>query len=62
MYDDPRTKEQEIDRELHPTSRSAAICAIVLLIGLLIAGAYTYWAGGSSPRRAGSNTPTAVEH
>lgn len=50
MYDDPRTKEQENDRELHPTSRSAAICAVVLLIGLLIAGAYTYWAGGSSPR------------
>lgn len=62
MYDDPRKEEQEIDREPHPTSRSAGICAAVLLIGLLIAGAYTYWAGGSSPRLAGSSAPTAVGH
>lgn len=56
---DPQTDERrEIDDMMHPTVHSAWLAVIVLLIGVALAGAYTYWRGGPSVTPSDGGTPT----
>jgi hypothetical protein len=56
---DPRTDEQrEIDDMMHPTVHSAWLAVVVLLIGVALAGVYTYWGGGPSVAPSDHGTPT----
>lgn len=58
---DPRAGEQRyIDEVVHPTMHSACIGLIVLLIGVLLAGVYTYCTGGSSSLTSDNGTSAAT--
>jgi len=60
MYIDPRTDEKRvIDDMVRPTMHSACLGALVLLIGMVFAGAYMYWEGSFSRATSGNGTPAA---